>query len=188
MGAHVVAAASLIAALFLTTSFSFHATHALLRGPVNKLDPIGRIKARWSAWREKREQERLRKRVEANKVSGRQPVPPQALGSKERKLAAESEKQAQQGAEVEDDDKAVARHVLQIAEMGSTPESAPVQKSAGEPKISRGAAGFRLPSPSLLRCSTPSSAGGGPCRARRRCCIVRSPGRLGYARNQPLRL
>ena len=81
VGAHVVAAASLIAALFLTTSFSFHATHAVLRGPVNKLDPIGRIKARWSAWREKREQERLRKRVEANKVSGRQPVPPQALGS-----------------------------------------------------------------------------------------------------------
>ena len=149
VGAHVVAAASLIAALLLTTSFSFHSTHALLRAPVKKLDPIGRMKARWSAWREKREQERLRKRVEANKVSGRQPVPPQTLGSKEHRVAAESEKEAEKTAEVEDDDKAVARHVLAIADISST--SAPAKRSAGEPKISRGATGFRLPSPSLLR-------------------------------------
>jgi DNA segregation ATPase FtsK/SpoIIIE, S-DNA-T family len=150
VGAHVVAAASLIAALFLTTSFSFHSTHALLRAPVNKLDPIGRIKARWSSWREKREQERLRKRVEANKVSGRQPVPPQTLGSKERKIIAEAEREAEEGAE-DDDEKAVARRVLDIPEIASTAVTAPTKKVAGEPKISRGATGFRLPSPSLLR-------------------------------------
>ncbi len=90
VGAHVVALASLFAALFLTTPFSFTGTHALVRGPVKKLDPIGRLKARWSAWREKREQERMRKRVEANKLSGRQPVPTQTMGSKERKAAAEA--------------------------------------------------------------------------------------------------
>jgi hypothetical protein len=89
VGAHVVALASLFAALFLTTPFSFMGTHALLRGPVKKLDPIGRLKARWSAWREKREQERLRKRVEANKLSGRAPVPAQTSGLRERKIAAE---------------------------------------------------------------------------------------------------
>jgi S-DNA-T family DNA segregation ATPase FtsK/SpoIIIE len=150
VGAHVVAAASLIAALFLTTSFSFHSTHALLRVPVNKLDPIGRIKARWWAWREKREQERLRKRVEANKVSGRQSVPPQTLGSKERKIIAEVEKETEEGAE-DEDEKAVARRVLNIPEIASTAVTAPTKKSAGEPKISRGATGFRLPSPSLLR-------------------------------------
>ena len=151
VGAHVVAVASLIAALFLTTSFSFHATHALLRAPVNKLDPIGRIKTRWSAWREKREQERLRKRVEANKVSGRQPVPPQTLGSKERKIAAEADKELIEAAEDEDDDSAIVRHVLAIPEIASTAVSTASKKSAGEPKISRGAAAFRLPSPSLLR-------------------------------------
>lgn len=151
VGAHVVTVASLIAALFLTTSFSFHATHALLRAPVNKLDPIGRIKARWSAWREKREQERLRKRVEANKISGRVPVAQQPLGSKELKIAAEAEKEAAETAEDEDGDKAVARRVLGIPEIASTAASASAMKSAGEPKISRGAAGYRLPSPSLLR-------------------------------------
>ena len=150
VGAHVVATASLIAALFLTTSFSFHATHALLRAPVNKLDPIGRIKARWSAWREKREQERLRKRVEANKVSGRLPVPTQTLGAKERKIAAE-EKRAEESAEDEDDDTVVAKHVLDIPEIASTAASASSKKSSGEPKVSRAAAGFHLPSTSLLR-------------------------------------
>src|SRR5690242_5272888 len=119
VGAHVVASASLIAALFLTTSFSFHSTHALLRAPVKKLNPIGRIKVRWSAWRAKREQERLRKRVETNKVSGRSPVPPQTLGSKERKIAAEAENEAQEATDNEDDEKAVVRRVLDIAEIAS---------------------------------------------------------------------
>jgi S-DNA-T family DNA segregation ATPase FtsK/SpoIIIE len=148
VGAHVVATASLIAALFLTTSFSFHATHALLRAPVNRLDPIGRIKARWSAWRKKREQERLRKRVEANKVSGRVPVPPQTLGPKERKIPAEDEKRAQEAVEDEDDDPVVAKHVLAIPEIAPAASS---KKAASEPKISAGATGYRLPSPSLLR-------------------------------------
>ena len=91
VGAHVVALAAFVAALFLTTPFSFTATHALLRVPAKKLDPIGRIRARWSAWREKREQERMRKRVEANKISGRAPVAPQTLGAKDRKIVAERE-------------------------------------------------------------------------------------------------
>jgi DNA segregation ATPase FtsK/SpoIIIE, S-DNA-T family len=151
VGAHVVALASLIAALFLTTPFSFTATHALLRAPVNKLDPIGRIKARWSAWREKREQERLRKRVEANKVSGRPPVPTQALGAKEHKIAAEVEEEEAERAEDEDDDTAVARHVLFPPEIAPAAAAAAAKKSAGEPRISRGATGFRLPSPTLLR-------------------------------------
>src|SRR4029077_14104219 len=63
VGAHLVALASLLAALTLTTRFSFIATHTMLRGPVNKLDLMGRLKARWAAWHEGREQERLRKRL-----------------------------------------------------------------------------------------------------------------------------
>ena len=149
VGAHVVALASLVAALFLTTPFSFTGTHVLLRVPVNKLDPIGRIKARWSAWREKREQERLRKRVEANKVSGRPPVT-QTLGTKERKIVAEAEEEAAEPTENEDEDTVVARNVLVLPEIA--PAASPSTKKSGpEAKISRGTTGFRLPSPNLLR-------------------------------------
>ena len=150
VGAHLVAAASLIAALFLTTPFSFTATHAVLRGPVKKLDPIGRIKARWSAWREKLEQERLRKRVETNKISGRPPVPTQTRGAKDRKIAVETEKELPEPAEDVKDETAIARHVLVIPEAVPAAGSG-AKKSATEPKISRGASGFHLPSPGLLR-------------------------------------
>ena len=149
VGAHVVALASLFAALFLTTPFSFTGTHALVRGPVKKLDPIGRLKARWSAWREKREQERMRKRVEANKLSGRQPVPTQTMGSKERKAAAEAAEEEESSKPAEEDDTAVARPVL-MPEI-AMPAAAAKKSSSAEPKIARGAAGFRLPSTSLLR-------------------------------------
>ena len=148
VGAHVVALASLFAALFLTTSFSFSGTHALVRGPVTKLDPIGRLKTRWSAWREKREQERMRKRVEANKLVGRQPVPTQTMSLKERKAAAEGEEE-ELSKPVEDEETAVARPVL-MPEIAA-PASSAKKSSSAEPKIARGAAGFRLPSPTLLR-------------------------------------
>ena len=149
VGAHVVALASLFAALFLTTPFSFLGTHALLRAPVKKLDPIGRLKAHWSEWREKREQERLRKRVESNKLSGRPPVPAQTLGVKDRKIAAEREEDAVEHAEDEASERAIAKNVLVLPEI-SAPAAA-AKKSAGEPKIARGATGYRLPSTTLLR-------------------------------------
>ncbi len=149
VGAHVVALAAFVAALFLTTPFSFTATHALLRVPAKKLDPIGRLKARWSAWREKREQERMRKRVEANKVSGRAPVPPQTLGAKDRKIVAERE-QDEEPAE-DEEETAVVRKMLHGPEIAEPIVPASGKKSAAEPKISRGATGFRLPSTTLLR-------------------------------------
>jgi DNA segregation ATPase FtsK/SpoIIIE, S-DNA-T family len=147
VGAHVVALAALFAALFLTTPFSFMGTHALLRGPVKKLDPIGRLKARWSAWREKREQERLRLRVESNKLSGRPAVPAQTLGVKERKIAAERAEDAAERAE--DEEATIAKNILVLPEISEP--ALPAKKSAGEPKIARGVTGFRLPSTTLLR-------------------------------------
>ena len=150
VGAHVVALASLVAALFLTTPFSFTATHKLLRVPAKKLDPIGRIKARWSAWREKREQERLRKRVEANKVSGRAPVPAQTLGAKDRKLSVEKELE-EEPEEPEEEETAVVPKMLHVPEIATPVVLGSAKKSAAEPKISRGTAGFRLPSTTLLR-------------------------------------
>jgi len=154
LGAQVVAVATLFAALLLTTPFSFLGTHALLRGPIGKLDLMGRLKARWAAWHEQREQERLRKRVETNKVSGRQAVPMQtlggqALGGKDRKAG--SSEDADDGRKRREDsaDAAVAKHVLMVPEIASF--GAPSKKSPAEPKIARGAAGFRLPSSDLLQ-------------------------------------
>src|SRR5262249_32058764 len=54
IGAHVVALASFLAALTLTTRFSFIATHTALAGPMSKLDLKSRLMARWTAWREQR--------------------------------------------------------------------------------------------------------------------------------------
>ena len=69
-----------LTALFLTTPFSFTGTHALVRGPLKKLDPIGRLKARWAAWREKRaSRKECASAWKTNKTSGRQPVPTQAM-------------------------------------------------------------------------------------------------------------
>ncbi len=154
IGGHVVAMASLVAALFLTTPFSFTGTHALLRVPVNKLDPIGRIRARWSAWRERRERERMRKRVEANKSSGRQPVPPQTVRApertKDRTALSEKPEDAAERFEDNEEETAVAKNVLIIPDTAH-PASPASKKSAAEPKIARGATGFRLPSPGLLR-------------------------------------
>ena len=83
VGAHVVALALFVTALFLATPFSFTGTHGLVRGPLRNSIRMGRLKARWAAWHEEREQERNRKRLEDIKMSGRQPVPTQTVGAQE---------------------------------------------------------------------------------------------------------
>jgi S-DNA-T family DNA segregation ATPase FtsK/SpoIIIE len=147
VGAHVVALASFVTALFLTTSFTFSGTHALLRGPLGKLNLVEFLKARWEAWHEEREQTRLRKRLETIKVAGRQPVTQKTVGTRElRKPVAEDEDEhPEPSADVAEKEYPAPIFV--------TPESnaAPARKSGAEPKISKGAASFRLPSPGLLR-------------------------------------
>ena len=152
VGAHVVALAIFLTALFLTTSFSFTGTHALVRGPLRKLDPIGRLKARWAAWREAREQARLRERVEINKTSGRQPVPTQAFAARiAGKLPAGSGgEESDESEEDESEEKAAPAPLLVFHEAAAEAESG-TKKRGAEPKIARGKTSFRLPSPGLLR-------------------------------------
>jgi S-DNA-T family DNA segregation ATPase FtsK/SpoIIIE len=149
VGAHMVAVTVFLTALFLTTSFSFTGTHALLRGPLQKLDPIGRLKARWAAWREAREQARLRERVEINKTSGRQPVPTQAFAAQiaGKKPAGSEAEESDESHEEESEEKGAAAPLLVFPEAGEPG----TKKSGAEPKIARGKATFRLPSPGLLR-------------------------------------
>ena len=81
VGANLVALAIFFAALFLTTRFSFIETHEWLRGPLSKLNVIGPLKERYWTWREDREQERMRKRLEQIKMEGRPPIPSYAAAT-----------------------------------------------------------------------------------------------------------
>ena len=137
VGAHLLTLAALFTSLFMTTSFSFSTTQKWLGAPISKLGLGERIRARWTAWREARQQERLRKRVEQIKIAGRPAVASQANAPGT--LAAKPP--------LEGDDK--QGPVLVRLEDSSTAASRP--RRPLEPKISRGATNFRLPSPSLLR-------------------------------------
>src|SRR5262249_29936695 len=86
-GAYLVAGALFVTALFLTTSFSFSGTHAWAvspTGPIGAAQKLGILQkgqARWHAWKEEREQQRMRRKVEANRLVGRKPAPAQSVGS-----------------------------------------------------------------------------------------------------------
>src|SRR2546426_10747661 len=145
MGAHLVVMASFLAGLFLSSSASSMGAHQWLLGPMGALSRLGifeRLRERYQAWREAREQERLRKRLEEIKIAGRPPVPPQTVGAKEalKKSSEQDEKEA--GTEAEKSGPVLVRH-----------ENPPaVQAKLGlEPRIARGVTSYRLPSPSLLR-------------------------------------
>jgi S-DNA-T family DNA segregation ATPase FtsK/SpoIIIE len=88
-GANIVACALVIVALYMTTRFSFSGAHAWANSPkgpigvVEKLGILQKAQARWTAWRESREQERMRRRVEERRLSGRKPVAPQTISKTE---------------------------------------------------------------------------------------------------------
>ena len=139
VGAHLMALTTFLAALFLTTSFSLIGAHRWLRGPIGRLALASRLQARWTAWREAREQERLRRRMEEIKIAGRPPVPPQTTALKEplKKVGAEEDTP-----ETERPGPILVR----------PEEKAPgLAKPATEPRIARGITSYRLPSPGLLR-------------------------------------
>jgi S-DNA-T family DNA segregation ATPase FtsK/SpoIIIE len=145
VGAHLVALASFLAALFLTTRFSFTGTHDWLKGPMNRVAGFGalaRVQARWKSWREVQEQHRMRRRVEQIKMDGRQPVAPQASTI----IAARdlARKYAPEDAAEE-----FERTGLMLVRKDDA--TVPLATSATGPKIARGVTSYRLPSPGLLR-------------------------------------
>jgi DNA segregation ATPase FtsK/SpoIIIE, S-DNA-T family len=145
VGANLIALATLIAALFLSTSFSLRAVARWLRQPMADDGTISRLMARVREWREARESERLRKQVEEIKISGRRPVPEQRISAREAVADEEEEIEAEEDAPAKDSRRAPA--IIQFHE----PDSPPAKKSGPEPKIARGKTNFKLPSPGLLR-------------------------------------
>src|SRR6266853_6739596 len=163
-GAHLVAVALLVTALFMTTRFSFSGAHAWANGPhgpigaVEKLGILQKAQARWQSWREEREQQRMRRRVEESRLSGRKPVPPQLIGKAEllndppKTIRLADESNIFKGrTEIEDEEETKdASHKTPIFVLNRDTEKAAARK-AGDLKIAKGTPNYRLPSPSLLR-------------------------------------
>ncbi len=153
VGAQLVVIAALLAALFLTTKFSFLGTHEMLKGPLGKFALLNRAKERWAAWREEREQTRLRKRIEEIKISGRPPVPSQFTALKQSSAAVEEDEIENEEDAGDEDEKPAKRApvILRFKEklIGKSEQDPPL-KSASGPRIAHGPANFRLPSPGLL--------------------------------------
>jgi S-DNA-T family DNA segregation ATPase FtsK/SpoIIIE len=142
VGANLVAVAIFFAGLFLTTKFSFIETHEWLRGPLSKLNMIAPLRERYSAWREEREQERMRKRLEQIKMQGRPPIPSHAAGQGDLNESAEEDERESR---TEGSDRSRA-----IVFRGLEEKKAPA-KASTSPRIAKGATSFRLPPLELLR-------------------------------------
>ena len=143
VGANLVSLATLLTALFLATSFSFHAAIAWAKKPMAEEGLIGGWLARAREWRETREADRLRKQVEDIKISGRRPVVQQRVSIKE--LDEEEEEEA-------DAEPAPSDRVPTVIKFHQDHEEAPTpRKPAKELKISHGKTNFKLPPSNLLQ-------------------------------------
>jgi S-DNA-T family DNA segregation ATPase FtsK/SpoIIIE len=148
IGANVVAFACIFAALLLTTPFTFAGTAKWMRGPLGAEGFLGkRILAmidRVKDWREARESEKLRKRVQEIKIAGRPAVPAQ-----QKTKVATTIRNIE---EIEDEEKPEPRRGAPVITFSEPIEASPARKSSGtEPKIAKGKTTYRLPSPTLLR-------------------------------------
>jgi S-DNA-T family DNA segregation ATPase FtsK/SpoIIIE len=164
-GALLVAMALLIVALFLTTSFSFSGVHAWVsgsKGPLGKNSQVGilqRARARWEAWREQRDEERMRREVEERRMSGRKPVAPQIVGRPEagepKTIHLEdlgdifrNNKDAVEQEEAEEKAEKNTGHKAPILMLN---QEKTVATKKPEPKVAKGPTNYRLPSLQLLR-------------------------------------
>ncbi|MGH9714916.1 MAG: DNA translocase FtsK [Candidatus Acidiferrales bacterium] len=146
LGANLVSVATLLAALFLTTSFSFRAAANWMKRPMAEDAVIGRLVGRMKDWRAEREADRLRKRVEEIRIGGRPAVSEQRVSR--RQALAEEEDVEEEEDRSEDPRRAPA--VIKFHEKETIPSSSP-KKGGAEPKIAHGKTNFKLPSPSLLQ-------------------------------------
>jgi DNA segregation ATPase FtsK/SpoIIIE, S-DNA-T family len=156
-GASLIAFAFFLTAVFMTTSFSFAGTHAWAKSPkgpigaVEKLGLLQRAQARWQAWRDDREDKKMRRRMEQIRISGRKPVT-QAGGNVATDESRESIRLRDESdifeAEKEDEKSRDSRKVPILFLNPDKREKAPAKKS--DPKIAKGTANYKLPSVSLL--------------------------------------
>jgi S-DNA-T family DNA segregation ATPase FtsK/SpoIIIE len=176
-GANLVVIAVLITALFMTTRFSFSGAHAWAnssKGPIGAVEKLGiwhKVQARWHAWRDAREDERMRRRLQETRTSGRKPVN-QATG-KAVAEPAEEESEPERTIHLPDETDIFgrARDIKALRDKKEKDEQevpereaakAPIfvvnsekaeklVKKSSEAKIAKGTTNYRLPSVSLMR-------------------------------------
>jgi S-DNA-T family DNA segregation ATPase FtsK/SpoIIIE len=158
VGAQLVTVAALLAALFLTTRFTFLGAQNWAKGPLSRIQFITRLKERWATWWEQREQARLRKRVEEIKISGRPPVPSQVpLSALDKLSKAAMEVESDDSEEVEEEKPSRRAPVIlrfrgkdDVEEEEDAPAKVASRAKSG-PKITSGPSSYKLPSTALLR-------------------------------------
>ncbi|GAC1638725.1 MAG: DNA translocase FtsK [Candidatus Acidiferrum sp.] len=164
-GAYLVAGALFVTALFLTTSFSFGGTHAWAMsstGPIGAAQKLGilqKAQAKWHSWQEHREQERMRRQVEANRTIGRKPAPAQSVSSaavlneppKTIHLSDEGDVFRGVTSEEAEEDERKPAHKAPILVLNQEKPEKVSAKKAGDPKIAKENPNYKLPSISLLR-------------------------------------
>jgi S-DNA-T family DNA segregation ATPase FtsK/SpoIIIE len=158
-GAYIVSLALLVTATFLTTSFSFASSHAWVTGPrgpvgaVGKLGILQKAQARWHDWQAGRDQERMRRRVEANRLEGRKPVGkaaalnelPQAIQLPDAGDIFHGKAESNE----EEEEKSVA-HKAPILFLNQDKPEKPAKKSS-DAKIAKTNTNYKLPPINLLR-------------------------------------
>jgi S-DNA-T family DNA segregation ATPase FtsK/SpoIIIE len=168
-GANLVALAVLITALFMTTRFSFSGAHAWAsssKGPIGRVEKFGilqKAQARWQEWCEGREEERMRRRLQETRISGRKPVN-QGTGRPSDGLVRQHEAEEairladvsdiftkESGRKKNEEEEPRETHKAPIFVVNSEkPEKAPA-KGTSAPKIAKGSTQYKLPPVSLLR-------------------------------------
>jgi DNA segregation ATPase FtsK/SpoIIIE, S-DNA-T family len=168
-GANLVALAVLITALFMTTRFSFSGAHAWAsssKGPIGRVEKLGilqKAQARWQEWREGREDERMQRRLQETRISGRKPVN-QGTGRPIDAVVRQDEAEEairladvsdiftkESGRKKNEEDEPRETHKAPILVVNSEkPEKAPA-KNTSAPKIAKGSTHYKLPPVSLLR-------------------------------------
>jgi S-DNA-T family DNA segregation ATPase FtsK/SpoIIIE len=166
-GSVIVAGAFFLTSLFLITRFSFSSAGQFLKVRFAFLGAWG---ARWNAWREARQREKLRRQVERSKVVGKQPVVMQRLGRQGEAgpvpdVALQAKGSGGPAASLDTESEEADGEALRPgapaivhsqglerspeAGLAAAPRS---QASARSPRIvGRGAQAYKLPSPTLLR-------------------------------------
>ncbi len=155
-GASLIAFAFFLTSLFMTTSFSFAGTHAWAKGakgPIGAVEKLGllqKVQAQWKSWSDRRDQDRMRRRVEKTRISGRKPVNQIGAGavSTEPQRSIELADESDIFETEKEEEKRRDSRKVPILFLEDKKEK--VSKKSAEPKIAKGA-NYKLPSVSLLR-------------------------------------
>ncbi len=148
LGANIISIATLLTALFLTTSFSISKAAAWMKKPMASEGIVGQWMSRMKEWREEKESQKLKKRVEEIKIAGRPPVAEQRV-TKSSAAVAELE-------EDEEEEEASAKSsrrlptIIKFRDEEPAPALTPKKKAPEAPKIAVGRTNYKLPPTILL--------------------------------------